>query len=148
MDKVKPGKRHVQKKIKDAIILLNDIVKTRLAPSQIHGIGVFAMRDLKKGEKLYLDAIPHAFDLPYAKFKRLNRDVAQIILSHWPQVINGSHFLYPVTKMSAFLNHENDANYDAKEDVTLKAIKAGEEITEDYRVIEGYEKIFPWIVEK
>lgn len=147
MSEFKPTKKHQREKVKQALNLLNDIVKVKIAPSAIHGVGVVAMRDIKKGEKLYLDSVPHAFDVPYKEFKRLNPEVSEILLGHWPQVVNGSHFLYPVTKMTAYLNHSVEPNYDAREDKTLRKIKAGEEIVEDYKQIEGWEKVFPWLIE-
>lgn len=142
---LKQTKKQQGEKIKQAIILLNDIVKVKLAPSSIHGVGVFALRDIPKGQKLYLDAIPHAFDVPYKKFSELEPEIREILLGHWPNIINGSHFLYPVTKMTAFLNHSDQPNYDAKEDKTLKRIKKGEEIVEDYKLIENWDKIFSWL---
>lgn len=141
-----PTKKQKIKKLNEQIVLLNDIVKIRLAPSPIHGVGVFMMRDAKKGEKLYTDIIPHQFDLPYNKFDKLDPEIRDIILGHFPLVTQGSHFMYPVTKYSAFLNHSDNPNYDAKEDKTLKVIKKGEEVTEDYKLIAGYEKIFKWLV--
>ncbi len=142
----KISKKHKETKFKNAIILLNDIVKIRLAPSPIHGVGVFAMRDMKKDEKLYTDIIPHLFDLPYDRFDELDPEIRDIILGHFPLITSGSHFMYPVTKMSAYLNHSETPNYDAKTDVTLKKIKKGEEITENYKLIDGWEKVFPWLV--
>lgn len=139
----KPTKKFIEKKIKDQIVLLNDIVKLKLAPSSIHGVGVVAMRDIKKGEKLYTDIIPHQFDVPYAKFKKLDKEIVDVLLGHFPLITEGSHFLYPVTKFSAYLNHSNTPNYDAVNDVALSDIKKGEEITEDYRLIKGFESIFP-----
>lgn len=145
---MKITKKHIEGKIKNQITLLNDIVKIKLAPSPIHGVGVFAMRDIKKGEKIYADIIPHQFDLPYAKFKKLDKDIREIILGHFPLVVKGSHFLYPVTKFTAYLNHSDTPNYDAKEDKILKGVKAGEEITEDYKLIEGYKEVFPFLDKK
>lgn len=141
-------KKHQREKIKNAIILLNDIVKIKLAPSSVHGVGVFAMRNIKKGDKLQADSIPHAFDVPYKEFKKLDQEVREMILGHWPQIINGSHFLYPVTKMTAFMNHSNEPNYDAKEDKVLRSIKKDEEILENYKLVPNWEKIFPWLVDK
>lgn len=140
-----PSPAFKAKKIKQAIKLLNDIVKVRIAPSSIHGVGVFAMRDLKKGEQMELDAIPHMFDIPYSKLGELNKEARELILSHWPNIINGSHFLYPVTKMTAFMNHSESPNYDAQTDKMLKNVKKGEELTEDYKKIPQYEKVFPWL---
>ena len=142
----KPSPAFKNKKWKEAVKLLNSIVKIKIAPSPIHGVGVFAMRNMKKGEKLEADAIPHAFDLPFKKLGDLKPEVRELILSHWPSIINGSHFLYPVTKMTAFMNHADNPNYDAKEDKLLKDVKKGEEITEDYRQIENIEKVFAWLI--
>lgn len=141
----KPTKKQINQKFKDQIVLLNDIVCIKLAPSSINGIGVFAMRDIKKGEKLYTDSIPHQFDLPYIKFNKLNKEIREILLGHFPLILSGSHFMYPVTKFSAYLNHSDNPNYDAKEDIALKAIKKGDEVTEDYRKIEGYKDVFPFL---
>ena len=136
------NKKHREKKIKIAITLLNEMVKVKLAPSPIHGIGVFALRDIKKGGKLYLDAIPHAFDVPFKDFKKLDPEISEILLGHWPQIVNGSHFLYPVTKFSAYCNHSDTPNVDMKEDKALRKIKKGEELTENYKLIEGGEKVW------
>lgn len=141
----KPTRAHKEAKWKESIKLLNEIVKIKIAPSPINGVGVFAMRDMKKGEVLNADAIPHAFDLPFSKFKQLRGDVKELLLSHWPQVINGSHFLYPVTKMTAFMNHSDNHNYDGKTDKLIKDVKAGDEITENYKTIPNYEKVFAWL---
>ncbi len=139
------SKAHRELKYKEQIAVLNDIICVRIAPSQIHGVGVIAMRDIKKDTKLYLDAVPNQFDLPFSKFKYLSEEAQDILLGHFPLIVNGSHFMYPVTKFTAFLNHSDTPNYDAKNDITLADIKAGDELTEDYRQIEGYEKVFPWL---
>jgi len=143
MKEFKPTKKHIAKKLQDQITLLNDIVKIKIAPSQINGVGVIAMRDIKKGEKLYTDIIPHQFDLPYSKFNKLDREIREIILGHFPLVVSGSHFMYPVAKFSAYLNHSADPNYDAVNDIALKDIAKGEEVTEDYRLIKDYQIVFP-----
>ena len=134
-----------KKKLKLAVKLLNDIVKVKIAPSPIDGVGVFAVRDLKKGEQMELDAIPHQFDVPFSMFKELRKDVREILLNFFPLIVGGSHFLYPVTRMTAFLNHSEKPNYDAKTDKIIRKVKAGEELTEDYRQIEGWEKVYPWL---
>ena len=141
----KPSPAFKNKKWKEAVKLLNDIVKIKIAPSSVHGVGVFAVRDMKKGERLEADAVPHAFDVPYKKLGELDSEVRDIILSHWPTIVNGSHFLYPVTKMVAFMNHSDAPNYDAVTDTLTKDVKKGEEIFEDYRLIENYKKVFAWL---
>lgn len=141
------NKKERAAKLKQAIDALNDIAKIRLAASPLHGVGVFAMRDIKKGETLNADAIPMAFDIPHKDFKKLNPEVAALILERWPGVVAGSHFLYPDCKMVAYMNHSDTPNYDGKTDKALKKIKAGEELTEDYRTIEGWETVYPWLVD-
>lgn len=138
-------KKHKREKLKQAVKALQELVKIRLAPSNIHGVGVFAMRAIKRGEKLYTDIIPNQFDVPYEMLDKLDPEIKEIILSHWPLIISGSHFLYPVCKFSAYLNHSDRPNYDAKNDKALCNIKKGEEILEDYRLIPDYKKIYTWI---
>lgn len=140
-----PTEEHREKKFQASTKVLNALVKIRVAPSPIHGVGVFAMRDIKKGEKLYTGVLPEMFDLPYERFKELRPDVSEYLLGRWPLINMGSHFLCPDTVMAAFLNHSNKANYDAKKDKVLRDIKTGEEITEDYKLIEGWEKIHKWL---
>lgn len=138
-------KSHKEIKWKEAIDLFNDIVRVRLAPSAIHGVGVFAIFDFKKGDKLYADVIPNASDLPYKKFKQLKPEVSKEILNNWPNIINGSHFLYPVTKINAFINHSDKPNYDINKDEITRDVYAGDEITMDYRLFNNYKKIFKWL---
>ncbi len=141
----KPTKKHIKEKLDNAINLVNEIVKIKLAPSPIQGVGVFALRKINKGEKLYTDAIPNQLDIPYSMFNKIDPEIREIILGHFPLITVGSHFMYPVTKFSAYLNHSENANYDAKEDKALRKIKKGEEITEDYRLIENYKEVFKWL---
>lgn len=124
---------------------LNGLVKTKVAPSPISGVGVFALRDIAKGHKLNVDMYPRMYNLSYSNFSKLFPEVREYLLERWPEIVNGSNFIYPDTRIQAFMNHSDDPNYDAKADVLLRDVKAGEEITEDYRKIEGWEKIFTWL---
>ena len=125
---------------------LNKLVKVRLAPSKIAGVGVFAMRDLKKGEKLYSDIAPLMFTLRYSSFNKLRPEVREIILEQFPNVVNGSAFAWPTTRLQAYMNHGGDeSNYSPMTDTLTRDVKINEEITEDYRNILNYQKVFPWI---
>lgn len=124
---------------------LNHYVRTKLAPSQIEGVGVFALRDVKKGEPLFTDMVTKLYNLPYSEFNKLRPEIAENLLQSFPLIIKGSAFAYPITRTQAFLNHSDEPNYDAIEDVVLRDIKAGEEVTEDYRKIEGWEDIFTFL---
>lgn len=126
---------------------LNRYVKTKLAPSPVHGIGVFAMRDIPKGQKLYIDMQPKLYNLPYSEFRNLFPEVRDDILSRWPNVLNGSYFGYPDTRITAYMNHSETPNYDAINDEVLEDIAAGEEIFEDYRKIARADEVFPFLKE-
>lgn len=129
----------------DQIALLNSLIRIKLSPSEIHGVGVFAMRDIQKGARLYAEMTPRLFKIPYGSFKKLFPDVRQLILERWPQVMNGSAFAYPTERIQAFMNHSTEPNYDAINDIMLEDVKGGEEITEDYALIPNSDKIFPWL---
>ena len=124
---------------------LNTILKVTLAPSKIHGVGVFALRDIKQGEKLYLDQYPQVFTVPYSSFGKLFPEVKKLILEHWPIVINGSKFAQPDTRFLCYMNHSIHPNYSPLTDTARKDIKAGKEITEDYWSMENAEQVFPWL---
>lgn len=126
--------------------MLNTFVRLRIAPSNVHGVGVFAICDIPTGTKLYTDQMPEIFTLPYAKFRKLMPHVRALLLERWPLITQGSAFLYPDARMVAYMNHSDEPNFDAKEDRTLRDIIEGEELTEDYRKIDGYAQVFPWLV--
>lgn len=125
---------------------LNTYVKTYLAPSPIHGIGVFAIRDIREGDKLYTDMVPKVFHLSMTEMNRLYPEIKKYLLERWPLITQGSAFAYPDTRIVAHMNHAKEPNYDAIKDRTLRAIKKGEEITEDYTQIAGWEVVHPWLV--
>ena len=134
----------------EQITKLNSIVKVRIAPSKIHGVGVFALRDIFKEEKLYADEFPQVYTIPYSSFDKLFKEVRELLLERWPQIVNGSKFAYPDTRIVAYMNHgyADEVNYDAIEDRMLKDVKIGEEITENYRLIPNYKKIFAFLKEE
>lgn len=126
---------------------LNEYVKVKIAPSKIHGVGVFTLRDLSKGEMIYADMFPKTFKLPYSQFDKLRPEIRELLLNSWPQIVNGAAFMFPFCKTVAFMNHGygNQINYDAIHDTMLKDIKEGEELFEDYRLIPNYKKAFSWL---
>lgn len=134
-------------KQEDEINKLNMLVKVRLAPSKIHGVGVFAITDIPRGVRLHLGLFPQKFDLSYGNFNKLFPEVRELLLERWPNIVNGSSFLYPETNVVAYMNHSDKPNYDAINDVTLSSIKKGEEIVENYRLIPNYEKVYKWLVD-
>lgn len=124
---------------------LNREVKVRIAPSDIHGVGVRAIFDIPKGSRLFADNMPSVYTLAYANFGKLFPEIKQILLERWPQIVNGSAFIYPDARIQAYMNHSDDPNYDAINDVLLRDVKGGEEITEDYRKIKGWKEVHSWL---
>lgn len=136
--------------IQEQIIELNETVKCTLRPSKIAGIGVFALRDIKRGEKLGL--IPRQtrrwYSLKFEDLDKLRPEIKQIILDRWPSIINGSLFQHPHDEiwLCSFVNHGEDrSNYLINEDSAFCNIPAGTEITEDYRLMYRYKEVYPWL---
>ena len=133
----------------EQILELNSTVKCRLGPSKIHGVGVFTLRDIYKDEKLYLlpNEKPHWYHIPPGSMSKLFPEVKELILSQWASIINGSRFLSPNDScwMGLYINHDDNPNYQADVDKSLRDIKKGEEITENYRLMNNWQTAFPWL---
>ena len=128
---------------------LNETVVCKIAPSPIHGLGVFTIRDVAKGKKLHCIPSLHPpwYDLTYADLGKLFPEVRELVLARWPSIIHGSHFLSPnqMALLITFMNHSDTPNYEVDTDTALRDIKAGEEVTEDYRRMKDYKKVYPWL---
>ena len=116
---------------------LNRTVKAKLAPSKIHGIGVFAIRDIKKGERIYAKGREDIkwLNLTEKELSELRPEIKELILQRWPGAILGHSFLSPNNdaRLISFMNDgKDDSNYDPHTDTALRDIRLGEEITEDY----------------
>lgn len=132
----------------EQIDVLNTKVTTRLGPSPVHGVGVFALRDMQKGRKLYAEEFPKLYTLPLSQFEKLHPEVSQYLLIKFPTIAAGSKFAYPDTRIQAYMNHSDDPTYDNEEDVLLKDVKSGEEIFENYRNIPGWDVVHTWLLDK
>lgn len=143
----KVSDKQIKKKIKEAIVMVNDVCKVRLASSEVHGIGVFAIRDIKRGERVYADAMPNMLDIPYKEFKKIKPEIRQLILERFPRIaVDNSHFMCPDTLMQIYMNHNNEPNYNNITDKATRKIKKGDEVFENYRNIKGWEAIHKWLL--
>jgi len=111
---------------------INETVLVTIKPSKIHGVGVFAIKDIKKGQRLYIKWNPMGF--LQTTLSKLNPEVREIIEQRWPPVKDGYPFIHPHEDANhlSFMNHSNGPNYDDKTDTVLRDIRAGEEILESY----------------
>ena len=82
--------------VEEQIELLNKTVKAKIAPSLIHGVGVFAIREIAVGERMYCRGGDQKwYRIPYAQFFKIRAEVRDIIEQRWPIVKNDSPFLSP-----------------------------------------------------
>ncbi len=85
--------------VNEQIDWLNSIVRTKIAPSSINGVGLFALRDIPKGTKLGADMTPKIYSLTFSQLKKLRPEIREQIIGQWPQIVNGSKFAYPTTRI-------------------------------------------------
>lgn len=123
---------------------LNEQVWCTLAPSKIHGVGVHAIRDIPKGQKLYLRDKGQKI---YTSLDKLLPEIRAIIVGRWPLSLAGGQYPSPNSDawMVSFINHSEESNYDLATDTALKDIKKDEEILEDYKLCPTYKEAFPWL---
>lgn len=123
---------------KDQISILNSTVKCTLRPSPLHGIGVFAIRDIKKGEKLYCHSMERKLLKDDNNLAGIRPEVRELILQRWPMIYKGSAFLSPNddARLISFMNDGGkDSNYAIRTDTATKDIGKGEEVLEDYKLL-------------
>ena len=129
---------------------LNEEVKCALRPSRVAGIGVFAIKYIRKGERCYCAPrlIPRFYDLTFSQLDDLVPEVKELILQRWASVVNQSLFMSPNddAHLLMFINHSPDPeeiNYDVATDTALKDIPRNTELFEDYRRMDNWELVRP-----
>ncbi len=110
------------------------LVKTRIGPSKIHGIGIFAAQFIKKGTPTW--KFQPGFDLKLNQ--RQLKKLSEPALACW------HHYAYPIgggyevlcSDDARFYNHSKTPNTKINETLDLEVasrnIREGEEITSDY----------------
>lgn len=135
---------------KDCITYINSTVWATLRKSPIHNIGVFAIRDIPKGTRItdnesyktkHTSNIlsPDELDSIHPEIRKLILDRTTYSTSH----STGFPFYSPncAAVFQAWMNHSDKPNTTGT--VTLRAIKKGEELTEDYRTLVNEGDIHP-----
>lgn len=116
---------------------LNNTVFCTLAPSAIHGVGVFAVRDIPRGTA-YTDCtnnnvmFTRYYTLSTEQFSKLHPAIQSLILDRTIFETDLIEFISPNNDaiLRSFMNHSDTPNTDGV--YALRDIKAGEELTEDF----------------
>lgn len=118
---------------------LNNTVWCTIGPSDIHGVGVFAIRDIPKGMEIsdwnaWEKKKPRIFTLDFHEFYQLDPAIREIITqrTYYPKDIPQLVFPSPNHEVSlrSFMNHSTEPNTDGF--IALRDIKKGEELMENY----------------
>lgn len=127
---------------------LTEQVKCRIGVSKVSGVGIIAIRDIKKGETLHCRIEePKWYTVTFGNLNKLPAEIRQLILDRWSLVVIGQPFLSPNHDaiMICFMNHSDSPNYDPHTDTATRDIKKGDEILENYRIAKGWEIAYPWL---
>lgn len=108
---------------------LNDLVWCKIAPSPIHGVGIFAIRDIPKGTELAGGEYVYRKD----EEETLLPEIRALIQDHYSHLELMSIMPNPNRDayLQCFMNHSDDANSDGHH--ALRDIAKGEEVTENYK---------------
>lgn len=124
---------------------INNEVWTKLAPSKIQGIGVFAIRNIPEGTELFKsqNEIYTYYKLSNKNFLKLLEPIRNIILDRTQ--FERIRFRHPncSARLQSFMNHSNNPNSDGKK--ALRMIYQGEEITKNYMETK---KLHPYILKR
>ncbi|MBS3170100.1 SET domain-containing protein-lysine N-methyltransferase [Candidatus Woesearchaeota archaeon] len=118
-------------------------VKTRVLPSRIHGLGLFADEDIPKDTILW--KFTSEFDLKFTKeqIRKFSKQVQEYLETYcWLSKKSGKYCF--CSDDARYFNHSQKPNCfstyleDEEEVVTtaVKNIRKGEELTDDYRAFE------------
>lgn len=129
--------------LEDVMYHLKTNIKTKLGVSPIHGVGVFAIRDIEVGEQVFpeWDKQTGVYVIPNNRLDEIPKEVLKLLDMYFIndecgykviRLIKGLNFLannfsYCNSSFNTGLEH-NMTNYG----IALKKIKKGEEILEYY----------------
>ncbi len=110
---------------------LNKTVWAKIGISTIDGVGVIAIRDIPKGQRIYAQSFTPTF--LSGSLEGVVPEIKEIILQRWPRA-EEYRYLSPNddARLLSFMNHSKESNYDPLTDCVTCDIASGEEITENY----------------
>lgn len=122
-------------------------LKSELRPSPIHGIGTFAIRDIKKGEKMFprWGGMTRVYLMKPKEFEKFPNHVKKLICKsyvnkpeeqegfYWFRLYKGAYF--NLANPWTYVNTgEEDGNICSEKRVALRDIKKDEEILSNYKL--------------
>ena len=132
--------------------ILKDNTYCRLQPSPIHGIGVFAIKDIPDGVNPFSDSLfTDDILIKHEELEGLDGEVKDLVYALYMSDKNGVYFQVkdeqPVTPnrtdFNYYVNHSEDPNVRWFEDCycyrTIKIVKKGKELFLNYN--EYYEEV-------
>jgi len=126
--------------MKEEIEHLNKTIWCKIGVSSIHGVGVFAIRDIQRGTVLTdyniwkREADRYVYRFNIEDLLKLKPEVKDLILDH--NSFKAGTFIFPFfspnqeVNFQSFMNHSENPNTDGF--VALRDIMKGEELTENY----------------
>jgi SET domain-containing protein len=121
---------------------IDNIHQGYIAPSQIHGLGLFAKTDIDQGDILcVLDGQVMSWSMYHHIQKNLQREINppydQYIFMEWNALDEETLLVRPFRTKYSYINHSRTPNVKIKKFplrlVAINDIKTDEEITVDYR---------------
>jgi len=129
----------------EVVEYLTQHLKTDIAPSPIHGIGTFALRDIEVGEPVFMlwPNESRIYTLTKEEFELLPTTSQRMIKKsylnkpeypvYWFRLFKDCYF--NLANPLVYTNTaENDGNFDSIKRIAIKPIKAGEEILGNYKL--------------
>lgn len=119
--------------------------KYKLDKSPIHGIGLFADQDIKKGQLLFTGS-PLDINLPKEEFEKLD-EKEKTELRWWGFFDKNVGIWHSDFDVSKFINHSvdgtviQDPNHEDTYLIAARDIKQGEELTQNYLEFESREDL-------
>jgi SET domain-containing protein len=140
----------------NAFDYINNHVFTRIKPSSISGIGVFAAKDIPEGTILFKewDGLTGFYPISQEELLLLDDDIRRQVIDFFTystdfpndtniyvKLFNGCHWVH--TTPYCFINsgfYENKSNVDKNTLKTIRPIKRGEELLSNYQRYEKTDK--------
>lgn len=117
-------------------------IKYKLKASDLHGIGLFADQDIKKGELIYTASPVLDVNISEEQFGELDEKEKKEV-QYWGFYIESEKLWHVDFDVSRFVNHSFDAtvtqdkNYTDAYLIAAKDVKFGEELTQNYLEFES-----------